>query len=237
MKCPHCLVTFDDDWETREVTRDREVNWYVRNTTCSACKQAILVLKGDHRQTGHRVEIQTWPKGSARPVAPEVPEPYAGDFREACTVLPDSTNASAAISRRCLQSLLVNEGGAKKGRLVDQIEEVVDSKQLRTQLAENLHYVRKVGNLGAHETKNDHTGEVVDATREEAEWLIEVLEGLFEHFFVEPQREQKRREEFDARIQSAKGTPAASSAEPAPTPEPTVADGAPAGQGQSSQID
>jgi hypothetical protein len=101
--------------------------------------------------------------------------------------------------------LLLNEGGAKKGRLENQIEEVVDSKQLRPQLAENLHYVRKVGNLAAHETKNQQTGEVVDATQEEAEWLLEVLEGLFDHYFVEPRREQARREKFDARIASAKG--------------------------------
>lgn len=146
-------------------------------------------------------------------------------------VLPDSTNASAAISRRCLQSLLVNEGGAKKGRLIDQIDEVVESKQLRTQLAENLHYVRKVGNLGAHETKNDHTGEVVDATKEEAEWLIEVLEGLFEHYFVEPEREKKRREKFDSRMQTSKEPPQTTVTEPAAVAEPA----APAGQGQSSQ--
>jgi hypothetical protein len=136
-------------------------------------------------------------------VAPEVPEPYAGNFKEACIVLEDSTNASAAISRRCLQSLLVNEGGAKRGNLAAQIEEVVASKQLRPQLAENLHYVRKVGNLAAHEKKNVNTGEVVDATMAEGEWLIEVLEGLFEHYFVEPAREKKRRDEFDERMQAA----------------------------------
>jgi hypothetical protein len=144
-------------------------------------------------------------------------------------VLGDSTNASAAISRRCLQSLLIAEGKAKKGRLVDQIDEVVASKELRPALADNLHYVRKVGNLGAHETKNDHTGEVVDATIEEAEWLIEVLEGLFEHYFVEPERERRRREEFDARIASVKAKPESRSAVAAPT--------AVLGQGQSSQVD
>jgi len=154
---------------------------------------------------GEQAEWRIWPRSATRPVPPEVPEPYAGNFREACVVLPGSTNASAAISRRCLQSLLLNEGGAKKGRLENQIEEVVDSKQLRPQLAENLHYVRKVGNLAAHETKNQQTGEVVDATQEEAEWLLEVLEGLFDHYFVEPRREQARREKFDARIASAKG--------------------------------
>jgi hypothetical protein len=206
------------------------------HTECSACEETIIVLRGEDSHGAERGEWMVWPRGSRRPVSPEVPEPYAGDFREACTVLPDSTNASAAISRRCLQSLLVNEGDAKKHRLVDQIEEVVDSKQLRPQLADNLHYVRKVGNLGAHETKNKHTGEVVDATQEEAEWLIEVLEGLFEHFFVEPKRERQRREKFDARIAKPK-------AEPAPTDLAnkrivSTRTGAPVeGQGESAQTD
>jgi hypothetical protein len=209
MKCPHCLVTFDDIWYSSYFTDDGEVKWSVSWTECSACRQAVIRLIGRNRDSGEEAEIAAWPRGSNRPVAPETPEPYASNFKEACTVLPDSTNASAAISRRCLQSLLVNEGGAKKYNLADQIDEVAESGQLRPQLADNLHYVRKVGNLAAHEKKNEQTGEVLDATREEAEWLIEVLEGLFEHYFVEPGREKKRREEFDARIRAAKEAPAA----------------------------
>jgi hypothetical protein len=185
----------------------------LEKTTCSACENFIIKLRrnvpGGNAATVRREMI--WPRGASRPVPPEVPEPYAGDFCEACIVLPDSANASAAISRRCLQSLLVDAGGAKAGRLFTQIEEVVESKQLRPGLADNLHYVRQVGNLAAHENKNANTGEVLDATAEEAEWLVEVLEGLFEHYFVEPAREKTRREEFDARIEAAKQKSASAS--------------------------
>lgn len=204
MKCPHCLVDFHESWASSYLGADTEASWRLAQTTCSACGRFTLDLMAE-TEGGETAEWRVWPRATARPVPPEVPSPYADDFREACVVLPDSSNASAAISRRCLQSLLLSEGGAKKGRLEDQINEVVASKQLRPQLADNLHYVRKVGNLAAHETKNAHTGEVVDATKEEAEWLIEVLEGLFEHYFVEPAREKKRREDFDSRIAAAKG--------------------------------
>jgi hypothetical protein len=206
MQCPHCTKHFHDSWSGKEVTTDEYAKWKVRWTQCSACGRAIIKLAAHER--GHQAtEIINWivlPKNAVRPVPEEVPQPYSRDFTEACLVLADSTNASAAISRRCLQSLLVNQGGAAKGKLADQIDEVIASKQLRQQLADNLHYVRQVGNLGAHERKNANTGEVLDATPEEAEWLIEVLEGLFEHYFVEPAREQKRREEFDARIEAAR---------------------------------
>jgi hypothetical protein len=206
MQCPHCAEHFHDQWSGREVTTDEFAKWKARWTQCSACGKAVIKLAAyglgpASEEIGSYV---VFPKGAVRPVSDEVPEPYSRDFKESCAVLSDSTNASAAISRRCLQSLLVNEGGAKKGKLADQIDEVVESKQLRPRLAENLHYVRQVGNLGAHERKNANTGEVLDATREEAEWLIEVLEGLFEHYFIEPAREQKRRAEFDARIAAAK---------------------------------
>jgi hypothetical protein len=206
MKCSHCLVDFHPEWSTTPLGADAEARWTLAQTTCSACDRFILDLMGE-TDGGEDADWRVWPRKATRPVPAEVPKPYANDFREACLVLPHSANASAAISRRCLQSLLINEGEAKKGRLEDQINEVVASRQLRSQLADNLHYVRKVGNLAAHETKNAHTGEVVDATGDEAEWLIEVLEGLFEHYFVEPAREKKRREEFDARLAAAKRRP------------------------------
>jgi hypothetical protein len=234
MKCPHCLIDFHEHWQVTYLGNDSEAGWKLAQTRCSACEKFVFDLMGESAG-GEAGEWRIWPRAASRPIPPEVPEPYAGNFREACLVLPDSTNASAAISRRCLQSLLVNEGEAKKGRLEDQIKEVVASKQLRPQLADNLHYVRKVGNLAAHETKNKHTGEVVDATQEEAEWLIEVIEGMFDHYFVEPRREQDRREKFDARIAEAKGQPAASkSDERNIVPNRTSL---PLGQGESTQVD
>src|SRR4029077_4370644 len=107
MKCPHCFVTFDDQWGVRYIAGDIDAEWKIAATKCSACERSILRLRGIQGETVP-FDFMVWPRGAARPVAPEVPESYAGDFREACVVLSDSTNASAAISRRCLQSLLVN---------------------------------------------------------------------------------------------------------------------------------
>src|SRR5262249_15004569 len=50
---------------------------------------------------------QVYPIGAARgPVSTEVPSEIAKDYIEACNVLPISTKASAALSRRCLQNML-----------------------------------------------------------------------------------------------------------------------------------
>ena len=58
-----------------------------------------------------------YPKSGNRPVPPEVPSNLAEDFIEACVVLSDSPKASAALSRRCLQTLLREYAEVKKSDL------------------------------------------------------------------------------------------------------------------------
>jgi hypothetical protein len=62
------------------------------------------------------------PKAIIRaPLPAELPDSFAEDYREACLVLTDSENASAAISRRCLQNLLRENAGVRKGDLNSEI--------------------------------------------------------------------------------------------------------------------
>src|SRR5882762_1264674 len=67
-----------------------------------------------------------YPKAIARsPLPIEVPEPFAGDYLEACLVLTDSAKASAALSRRCLQRILREVAGSKPQDLSREIDEVL----------------------------------------------------------------------------------------------------------------
>jgi hypothetical protein len=83
--------------------------------TCPECDQDILGL-GEailDALNVHEPEefIQFYPRGSNRgPVPSDVPADIAADYDEAALVLPLSTKASAALSRRCLQSILSNAG-------------------------------------------------------------------------------------------------------------------------------
>jgi hypothetical protein len=145
-----------------------------------------------------------WPKQPARAKLPAVvDEKFAGDYREACMVLGDSAKASAALSRRCLQNLLREKAGVKKGNLNDEIEEVVNSRQLGSVLADSLHGVRVIGNFAAHPMKSTNTGEVIDVEPGEAEWLLDTLEKLFDFYFIEPERIAKRRQEVNAKLKEA----------------------------------
>jgi len=145
-----------------------------------------------------------YPKGISRSSIPaEIPTGFATDYREACLVLPDSEKASAALSRRCLQYLLREKAGIKKGDLANEIQQVLDSKQLPGYLAEDLDAIRNIGNFAAHPMKSTHTGEIVDVEPQEAEWLLNLLEGLFDFYFVQPARAKAKRDALNAKLQSA----------------------------------
>ena len=81
----------------------------------------------------------------------EVETSFADDFREACLVIGDSEKASAALSRRCLQKLLIDKAGAKeKATLDSQIQGVIDSGKLPSHLTEDIDAIRNIGNFAVH---------------------------------------------------------------------------------------
>ncbi len=133
----------------------------------------------------------------------EVPDAFAQDYREACLVLNDSPKASAALSRRCLQHLLREVAHVKAGNLSDEIGQVCESGTLPSDLAGAIDAVRTLGNFAAHPTKNTNTGEIVGVEPEEAEWLLDTLEGLFDFYFVRPTRMKEKRDRLNQKLKEA----------------------------------
>ena len=117
------------------------------------------------------------------------------------SVFPKSKKASAALARRCLQFTLTTKGGAKSKDLASQIDEVIGS--LPSVLADNVDAIRQVGNFAAHPIKSTSSGEIVDVEEGEAEWLLDVLEDLFEHFYVAPARAASRRDALNQKLSDA----------------------------------
>ena len=137
------------------------------------------------------------------PLPPEVPEKYAEDYKEASLVLSDSPKASAALSRRCLQHLLRDEFNVKPGTLADEIQQVIDGGKLPTYLIEAIDGVRNIGNFAAHPLKSQSTGEIIDVEPGEAEWNLDVLEGLFDFFFVQTEKLKLRRDALNKKLVDA----------------------------------
>ena len=132
--------------------------------------------------------IMVYPKASGRPPVPtEVPPEFAEDYTEACLVISDSPKASAALSRRCLQHILRKKAGVKNPNdLAKAIDEVVNDPSMPSDICTSLDAVRHIGNFSAHPNKSTNTGEIVAVEAGEAKWCLEVIEILFNFYFVRP---------------------------------------------------
>jgi Domain of unknown function (DUF4145) len=224
MKCPHCQKNFHPEPKTFELGHHGStVNWkYIWRATvftCPACAGPIVFVdyKQDFGGTKYRGEqLMAFPKtGKKAPAPPEVPAVIAKDFNEASVVIKDSPQASAALSRKCLQHVLTERGVTKNDNLSVAIDEALKTG-LPSHLAENLDAIRNIGNFAAHPQKSQHSGEILPVEPEEAEWNLEVLELLFDFYYVQPSRAAARRAELNAKLLDAGKKPMKSLTESKP---------------------
>jgi hypothetical protein len=151
--------------------------------------------------------ITVWPRFAQRePLGDGVPEALKTDYLEACEVLPISAKASAALSRRVLQAILREQGYASRD-LAQQIDAVLQEthsdKVLPTSLRQNVDVIRKFGNFSAHPVTDATTLQVIDVEPQEAEWCLEIVERLFDHYYVRPAADARRLAEFNKTLQQA----------------------------------
>jgi uncharacterized protein DUF4145 len=179
--------------------------WYAAKMVCPDCGNSIIRLYKTPASNSQDVKLSfiAWPRSATRPVAAEVDERFANDYREAAAILETSPKASAALSRRCLQDVLREKAGVTHADLFKEIQQVIDSEKAPSWLSDNLDAVRVVGNFAAHPIKSTNTGEVVDVEPGEAAFLLEVLDGVFDFYFVQPEKARKQREALNAKLQEA----------------------------------
>ncbi len=102
-----------------------------------------------------------------------------------------------------MQAILRDKAGTKSKDLFDQIEEVINSGKVPGHIADDLHAVRVIGNFGAHPLKSTTSGAILDVEPGEAEWNLDVLELLFDHYFVQPAISAKRKAELNKKLKDA----------------------------------
>ena len=150
-------------------------------------------------------EFLVYPKGSSRPPCPtEAPKEYAEDYTESCLVVNDSPKASAALSRRCLQNIIRNVANIKRNTLNDEIDELLSKKILPLHIAKSVDSIRNIGNFAAHPLKSQSTGEIIPVELGEAEWNLDVLESLFDFYFVQPAILKRKRDALKNKTPSGK---------------------------------
>jgi hypothetical protein len=213
MKCPHCNTGIAEVFQTSQPINVPGANtltglrphiiWNISHQICPECRESIIMLSRLQAQGLAALSFLAYPTSKSRPVPSEVVDPYKQDFIEACKVLEDSPKASAALSRRNVQAILRDKAGTTKKDLYDQIEEVINSGKVPTYVSEGLHGVRVIGNFGAHPLKSTNTGAIIEVEDNEAEWLLDTLERLFDFYFVQPSIAAKRKAEINKKLKEA----------------------------------
>lgn len=184
---------------------------YTLVATCPNCLGATFHFIIEATSTVDKYHVaQIFPRGGKFPPPPlEVPTAIAADYIEANEVLPTSPKASAALSRRCLQAVLSAQGYAGRD-LVKQVEAALNesdaSKSLPVALKENIDAVRNFGNFSAQPVTDQTTLQIVEVEEGEAEWCLQLLLDLFEHYYVAPARAAAKRAALAAKL-SAAGKP------------------------------
>lgn len=227
-KCPYCSTTvrlekpnFSQRTEPNQDGDTRVVRFSPHAGTgldlvasgCPECRHIIVTvheINKDNSESVSKVSGRViWPLSSGRPPVPaevQTTSPtIAQDYEEACLVLPFSPKASAALSRRCLQVVLREKGNSTKKYLAEQIDEVLPN--LPGYIAQNLEAMRQIGNFAAHEQKSKNTGAILDVEPGEAEWNLDILESLFDFYYVKPALEQKKRDEMNKKLAEANKPP------------------------------
>ena len=201
MKCPHCLVTIHDDGSEADISIHEHFEWFVYYLHCPNCEKVICWLGSAPADDEVANWIMIHPRSIGRaPVPPEVPKMISEDYIEASLVLADSPKASAALSRRCLQHILREKAKVKHGDLAREIQEVISNGSLPSHIAESLDYVRNIGNFATHPNKSLATGAIVAVDPGEAEWSLDVIELLFDFYFVQPEAARRKRAALNEKL-------------------------------------
>jgi hypothetical protein len=137
------------------------------------------------------------PESHHKPQPNFIPTPIVQDYIEASRIRDLSPKASATLSRRCIQGMIRDFCKISKSRLIDEIAEL--SKRLvdgtapagvNSESVEAIDHVRNIGNIGAHMEKDINV--IVDVDPGEAQALLDLIEMLFEEWYVARNTRQEK---------------------------------------------
>lgn len=220
MQCPSCSKEFHPQPDMQhgyylaDQSEDDARGFGITVQLCPSCSKIVVAFREGEIYSysgGTRTYVSPYhltseeiiyPKVSSRPLADEVPDTYREEYEEAFLTNGMSSKASAALSRRLLQSILQTELGIKKRNLSDEIDEFISTAGAPSYLNDAIDAIRNIGNFGAHPIKNTNTGEIVDVEEGEAEWLLEVIEFLLDFVFVQPRRLEARKQELNKKLEA-----------------------------------
>ena len=218
-QCPYCghhqvlqeeenLKIFDSD-QCVKISEHGNIGFRVTSIAClnEKCKKLSLTISLSDSYSydygfSFSEPIKTWlllPDSIAKPQPDYIPLPIRKDYEEACKIAHLSPNASAVLSRRCLEGMIQDFCSIKESSLYFSIEKLKDKlkndqatkgvTEETIETIEAIDSIRKVGRMGAHmQTK---TGMLFDIEPDEASLLVKLIETLFKEWYVAREERQK----------------------------------------------
>ena len=120
------------------------------------------------------------PESPARPLPAYIPEGIRKSYIEACRIVNLSANASATLSRRCLQGMIRDFFQIECRSLFDEIDAIKGRIDHSLWLA--VDRVRSFGNIGAHMKMEANV--IADVDPGEAEALVDIIELLIDETYI-----------------------------------------------------
>ena len=222
MKCPHCNIAIHDDWKRYVIQsmplglRPSKALFSCHVMECPACMKPIARIKAGPDFADLVREGFVMPRNvnslslSDDILSNENLKELVEIYYEAEEVLPISPKASAALSRHILQTILEKEGYKEKN-LAKQINAVVDETNPELSLPKYIRdvvdYIRTIGNFAAHRITDQNTREIIDVDRDEAEWCLEIVRNLFDHYYVKPAISKRKMADLNEKLDAAGKNP------------------------------
>lgn len=206
VECPHCHKAFHREEITIYFGEDADGHWAASGMLCPRpdCKRFSLYLKKGrpyYASGGTHTYIDGFTPSETKIIRPEAllpnsippgtPKEIERDYVEATMVLNISLNASAALSRRCLQNILRQRSSQdvqnfpQNGSLYQEIEAVMESKKLPPTINDKLHAIRELGNLAAHPLQDKYTSLIVPVELGEAKLILDIINDLLYYYYIQ----------------------------------------------------
>ena len=165
------------------------------NEECAEYALAVQIVDVETTSSGRQYDAKLrkiWhlvPESMAKTFPGYIPNALIEDYTEACLIVDKSPKASATLARRCLQGMIRDFWGVTgKRSLAHEIDEIQDKVDPDTWDAINA--LRKLGNIGAHMERDINL--IVEVEADEAGLLIQLIETLFDDWYVRKHDRQQR---------------------------------------------
>lgn len=156
----------------------------------------------NERLVEHQLDMILLPRGTAKVFPDYIPEGLRHDYVEACLIADLSPKAAATLCRRCLQGMIRDfwQVNTKSRKLWDEMKEIKEKVDPDTW--SSIVALKDLGNIGAHMELDVDV--IVDVEPDEARLLIELIESLFEDWYINREQRRQRNEALKAAVAAKK---------------------------------